>query len=101
MYCRSNVKYLVGAKGAEAAHSKCQPSHSVWNGTSEAGHMRPAVLFSALPYAGTAQYIHEHKLEKSVWDAMDIERVKMATDPKLSADVAAVLITVCIHTVLD
>mmetsp|Transcript_19667 Transcript_19667/g.54879 ORF Transcript_19667/g.54879 Transcript_19667/m.54879 type:complete len:382 (-) Transcript_19667:320-1465(-) len=32
-------------------------------------------------------------LEKSVWDAMDIERVKMATDPKLSADVAAVLIT--------
>lgn len=30
-----------------------------------------------------------------MWDAVDVERVKMATDPKLSADVAAVLITVC------
>lgn len=31
---------------------------------------------------------------KSAWDAVDIERIRTATDPSLSADVAAVLITV-------
>ena len=33
-------------------------------------------------------------LFKSSWDALDIDRVKQATDPALSADLAAVLITV-------
>lgn len=32
-------------------------------------------------------------LHKQVWDALDIDRVKQATDPALSADLAAVLIT--------
>ncbi len=33
-------------------------------------------------------------LFKHVWDALDVDRVKQATDPTLSADLAAVLITV-------
>ncbi len=33
-------------------------------------------------------------LEKQAWDALDIERIRQATDPALSADLAAVLITV-------
>lgn len=33
-------------------------------------------------------------LEKAVWDALDIERIKQACDPAASADLAAVLITV-------
>lgn len=32
---------------------------------------------------------------QAVWDALDIERVKTACDPGASADLAAVLITVC------
>mmetsp|Transcript_29216 Transcript_29216/g.64627 ORF Transcript_29216/g.64627 Transcript_29216/m.64627 type:complete len:382 (+) Transcript_29216:312-1457(+) len=32
-------------------------------------------------------------LEKTAWDALDLERVSTACDPKLSADLAAVLIT--------
>lgn len=32
-------------------------------------------------------------LYKHVWDALDVDRVKQATDPTLSADLAAVLIT--------
>lgn len=33
-------------------------------------------------------------LFKSSWDALDVDRVKQATDPALSADLAAILITV-------
>ena len=33
-------------------------------------------------------------LEKQAWDAIDIERIRQSTDPALSADLAAVLITV-------
>ena len=33
-------------------------------------------------------------LEKAVWDAIDIERMRQACDPAASADLAAVLITV-------
>ncbi|CAL5227732.1 g10747 [Coccomyxa viridis] len=32
-------------------------------------------------------------LEKQAWDAIDIERIRQSTDPALSADLAAVLIT--------
>ena len=35
-------------------------------------------------------------LEKQAWDAIDIERIRQATDPALSADLAAVLIIVSI-----
>lgn len=33
-------------------------------------------------------------VHKACWDVLDIERIKQATDPKLSADLAAVLIVV-------
>jgi protein pelota len=33
-------------------------------------------------------------VHKVCWDVLDIERIKQATDPKLSADLAAVLIVV-------
>ena len=33
-------------------------------------------------------------LAKDNWDSLDVERIKQACDPKLSADLAAVLITV-------
>ncbi len=33
-------------------------------------------------------------LEKDQWDTLDVDRVRQAADPKLSADLAAVLITV-------
>lgn len=33
-------------------------------------------------------------IHKSTWDALDVERIRTACDPKLSADLAAVLITV-------
>jgi protein pelota len=33
-------------------------------------------------------------VHKAAWDALDVERIKTATDPKLSADLAAVLIVV-------
>eukprot|EP00955_Chlamydomonas_euryale_P083497 363865-Chlamydomonas_euryale.AAC.17 len=32
-------------------------------------------------------------LYKAVWDALDVDRVRQASDPALSADLAAVLIT--------
>ena len=35
-------------------------------------------------------------LQKQAWDGLDIERIRQATDPALSADLAAVLITVSI-----
>jgi protein pelota len=33
-------------------------------------------------------------LEKTEWDALDMERIRQACDPSASADLAAVLITV-------
>lgn len=33
-------------------------------------------------------------VHKACWDVLDIERIHQATDPKLSADLAAVLIVV-------
>lgn len=37
-------------------------------------------------------------INKGVWDAVDIDRIKQATDPAMGADLAVVLITV---TILD
>lgn len=37
-------------------------------------------------------------LHKACWDAIDIERIKQACDVQLSADLAAVLITVSRYT---
>lgn len=34
------------------------------------------------------------QLHKTVWDALDLERIKESCDPAASADLAAVLITV-------
>lgn len=33
-------------------------------------------------------------LHKALWDSLDIERIRTATDPQASADLAALLITV-------
>lgn len=33
-------------------------------------------------------------LHKALWDGLDIERIRTATDPQASADLAALLITV-------
>lgn len=33
-------------------------------------------------------------IHKNVWDAVDIDRIKQATDPTMAADLAVVLITV-------
>lgn len=34
-------------------------------------------------------------IEKVAWDAVDLDRIRQCTDPAASADLAAVLITVC------